>query len=93
MPKIVDTHQQTEWKFANALTKFLPQNMEWSSNMIGYPVLYQKGFWGFFKGQIADLTGDTIVNIKRPEWRATLLEALTKYETAKGVTINVRFDF
>ncbi|KKQ91569.1 MAG: hypothetical protein UU16_C0051G0010 [Candidatus Woesebacteria bacterium GW2011_GWA2_40_7] len=93
MPNIVDTYQQIEWGFANALEKFLPDKLEWVSSLIGYPVLYQKGFWGIFQGQVAQLTGMTSVTIKSSKWKESIISALHKYEAENDVTINVHLDF
>lgn len=92
MPNIIDTSQQKEWKFARALKKYLPNDLEWSSDSIGYPFLYEKG-WRIFKGCVASLTGNIRVTIKRPKWKDAILEALVKYEAANGVTIDVQLGY
>ena len=88
---IVETPQQKEQNFANALSKFLPQNLEWRL-IGGYPILYQKGFWGSFKGCVAFLTDSNRITIERHEWKAVILEAIHRYETANGVTIEIHSD-
>ena len=92
MPEIVETDKQKEWKLANALSKFLPQNLEWRP-IGGYPILYRKGFWGSFKG-IAFLSGDKKrITIESRRWKDAILKAKSEYEAANGVTVDVKLDF
>lgn len=90
---IVETPQQKEQDFANALSKFLPRNLEW--RLIGnYPILYQKGFWGSLKGCIAFFSGDKKrITIESHGWKDAILETLKKYKDATGITIEVKYSF
>ena len=90
---IVETPQQKEQNFANALSKFLPKNLE--LRLIGgYPILYQKGFWGSLKGSVAFLADSArIITIERREWKAAIDEALQKNKAANGITIEVKYSF
>jgi hypothetical protein len=89
---IIETPQQKEWNLANALGKFLPDNLEWRL-IGGYPILYQKGFWGSLKGSVAFLTDGTRITVERGEWKAAIDEALQKYKAANGITIEVKYSF
>lgn len=92
MPDILSGSQKAERELAEALKEFLPEQLEWK-DIGGYPILYQKGFFGSFKG-IAFLSGDTKrITIESRRWKDAILKMLEKYKDATGITIEVKLTF
>jgi hypothetical protein len=94
MPNVtyIDIPRKLEWDFATDMKEFLPNKLNIAKDIINYPYIKQKGFWGFFKGKIADFSGNRTIKIKKVEWKEPILEAVRNYENRYYRSIDVVVD-
>jgi len=90
MPKITDSIDRRERAFAMAIREFLPQELKISTDNRGSYIIRERGFLGFFKGNVATFSGDRRIEIEVHKWEEQLTETAKKYETEHpGVIITI----
>lgn len=91
MVKTNKSIRETENEFAQALTQFLPKELDIGPNIINYPCIKVRSLTGVLeKEELADFNGNKLVRIKDGKWKNAILEAIKKYKAKYKGDIEIK---